>query len=94
MLNAYDLLLMPTTPIRASKLPDKGSSMKERASRSGDMLANTMPFNLTHHPAMNVPCGMSDGLPVGMILVGRCHAEPTMYRAAYAFEQAQDWKAA
>ena len=58
------------------------------------MLANTLPFNLTHHPAMNVPCGMSDGLPVGMMLVGRCHAEPTIYRAAYAFEQTQDWKAA
>jgi len=68
--------------------------MEERASRSGDMLANTMPFNPTHHPAMNVPCGMSDGLPVGMTLVGRCHAGPIIYRAAYTFEQAQDWKAA
>jgi amidase len=58
------------------------------------MVANTLPFNLTHHPAMSVPCGMSDGLPVGMMLVGRCHAEPTIYRAAYSFEQAQDWKAA
>jgi amidase len=43
---------------------------------------------------MNVPCGMSDGLPVGMMLVSRRHAEPTIHRAAYTFEQAQDWKAA
>ena len=94
ILNSYDLLLMPTTPIKASKLPGPEASLEERAERSVDMVANTLPFNLTHHPAMNVPCGMSDGLPVGMMLVGRCHAEPTIYRAAYAFEQAQDWKAA
>jgi amidase len=94
ILNAYDLLLMPTTPIKASKIPGAEASLEERAERSVNMVANTLPFNLTHHPAMNVPCGMSDGLPVGMMLVGRCHAEPTIYRAAYAFEQAQDWKAA
>ena len=94
VLKVYDLLLMPTTPIKASKLPSLGASLEERAERSVDMVANTLPFNLTHHPAMNVPCGMSDGLPVGMMLVGRCHAEPTIYRAAYAFEQTQDWKAA
>ena len=94
VLKVYDLLLMPTTPIKASKLPSLGASLEERAERSVDMVANTLPFDLTHHPAMNVPCGMSDGLPVGMMLVGRCHAEPTIYRAAYAFEQAHDWKAA
>ena len=87
IVNAYDLLLMPTRPIKASKLPDNASSMEERASRSGDMLANTMPFNPPHHPAMNVPCGMSDGLPVGMILVGRCHAEPIISVVAKIFSE-------
>jgi amidase len=41
---------------------------------------------------MNVPCGMIEGLPVGLMLVGKHFAEPTIYRAAYAFEQAGDWK--
>jgi amidase len=51
-----------------------------------------MPFNITHHPAMSIPCGMSDGLPVGMMLVGRHWDEATIYRAADAFERAEDWR--
>ena len=42
--------------------------------------------------AMSVPCGMVDGLPVGLMLVGRHFEESTIYRAAHAFEQAGDWK--
>ena len=41
---------------------------------------------------MSVPCGMADGLPVGMMLVGRMYDEATIYRAAAAFEAGQDWK--
>ena len=65
-----------------------------RELRHGFRVADTLPLNPTHHPAMNVPYGLSDGLPVGMILVGRSHAEPTIYRAVWAFEQTQYWKAA
>jgi amidase len=39
-----------------------------------------------------VPCGMIDGLPVGLMLVGKHWDEPTIYKAAYAFEQAENWK--
>jgi amidase len=56
------------------------------------MLPNTCPFDVTGHPAMSVPCGLIDGLPVGMMLVGKSYDEATIYRAAYAFEQAGDWK--
>jgi amidase len=41
---------------------------------------------------MAVPCGMADGLPVSLMLVGKHFDEPTIYKAAYAFEQAGDWK--
>ena len=41
---------------------------------------------------MTVPCGMVDGLPIGLMLIGKHHDEATIYRAAYAFEQAGDWK--
>ena len=42
---------------------------------------------------MTLPSGMSDdGLPVGLMLSGRRFDEPTIYRAAHAFEQAGDWK--
>ena len=54
--------------------------------------ANTAVFDTTHHPALSVPCGRIDGLPVGMMLVGRHFDEATLYRLAHAFEQAGDWR--
>ena len=39
-----------------------------------------------------VPCGLFDGLPVSMMLSGRHFEESTIYKAAYAFEQSDDWK--
>ena len=47
---------------------------------------------MTGHPAMSIPCGMEDGLPVGMMLVAKKWGEATIYRAAAAFEQAEDWR--
>lgn len=88
----HDLLLMPTTPMKAQPLPKPGAAREEIIARALEPLANTAPFNLSHHPAMAIPCGMSDGLPVSMMLVGKHFDEPTIYRAAYSFEQAGDWK--
>lgn len=51
------------------------------------MIQNTCPFDCTSHPAMNVPCAMSDGLPVGMMLIGRRFEEDMVLRCAHAFEQ-------
>ncbi len=56
------------------------------------MLPNTAPFDVTGHPAMNVPCGLSQGLPVGMMLIGKSFGESTVLRASHAFEQSFDWK--
>ena len=88
----FDLLLMPTLPLTATPLPKPGAPIEEVVSRAFEMLPNTCPFDVTGHPAMSVPCGMVDGLPVGMMLVGKMYDEATIYRAAYAFEQAGDWK--
>ncbi len=87
----HDLLLMPTTPIKATPLPARGASREEMIQRAFEHTANTQPFNASHHPALSMPCGMSDGLPVGVMLVGRHWDEPTLYRAAFTFEQAEDW---
>ncbi len=92
MLTDHDLLLMPTLPIKASKLPEPGAPREEIIARAFEMIANTAPFDLTHHPAMSIPCGVSEGLPIGLMLVGKAFDEATIYRAAYAFEQAADWK--
>ena len=40
---------------------------------------------------MSLPCGMGDGLPIGLMLIGKYYDEPTIYRAAAAFESAGDW---
>ena len=88
----YDLLLMPTLPIVATPLPKPGASIEEVIARAFEQVPNTCPFDVTGHPSMSIPCGLVDGLPVGMMLTGRQYEEATIYRAAYAFEQAGDWK--
>ena len=93
VLDEHDLILMPTTPIKATALPGPGASREQYVDQALKMVANVESFNITHHPAMAVPCGMSDGLPISMMLVSKHFDEPTIYRAAYAFEQAADWKA-
>jgi amidase len=91
-LSKYDLLLMPTTPMKAPKLPAADASREDYVDRALEMITNTSPFDISHHPAMAIPCGMSEGLPISMMLVGRHYDEPTIYRAAFAFEQAGDWR--
>jgi len=77
----------------ATPLPPAGAPVEQVVERAFEMLPNTCPFDVTGHPAISVPCGLVDGLPVGMMLVGKHYDEATIYRAAYAFEQAGDWKA-
>lgn len=88
----YDLLVMPTTPIKAPKLPPMNPTRAEDMSPGFIPIINTAPFDCTGHPAMNVPCAMSNGLPVGMMLIGKHYDEYTIYRAADTFERAIDWK--
>ena len=92
-LSDFDLLLMPTVPLVATPLPPVGAAVEEVVARAFEMLPNTCPFDVTGHPAMSIPCGLVDGLPVGLMLVAKNYDEATIYRAAYAFEQAGDWKA-
>ena len=60
--------------------------------RAFEMLPNTAPFDVTGHPAITLPCGMSDGLPVGLMLIGKHWHESTIYKAADAYECSHDWK--
>ncbi|MEX2518121.1 MAG: amidase [Paracoccaceae bacterium] len=92
VLSAYDLLLMPTTPMKAPPLPPKDSSLELWCQRAFENIINTAPFDVTGHPAMAIPCGVSDGLPVSMMLIGKRYDESTIYRAAGAFEKAGDWR--
>ena len=96
VLAQYDVLLMPTLPFTAPAIPGKESSREEYVAKVSsvphewqafDMLANTAAFDATGHPAMTIPCGEVDGMPAGMMLVGRHWDETTIYRFAYAYEQ-------
>ena len=51
----------------------------------------TVPVNLAGVPAISIPCGFSNDLPVGLQLIGKHFDEETIYKAAYAFEQATDF---
>jgi amidase len=91
-LSDFDLLLMPTLPLTATPIPKPGAPVEEIIQRAFEMLTNTCPTDVTGHPAMSIPCGLADdGLPVGLMLVGKFYDEGTIYRAAYAFEQSGDW---
>ncbi|HTI84316.1 MAG TPA: amidase family protein [Acetobacteraceae bacterium] len=54
---------------------------------------NTKPTNYTGHPAVAVPCGKVDGMPISLQLVGNFLADPLLLRVAYAYQQAVDWEA-
>ncbi|GAB4240908.1 MAG: amidase [Elainellaceae cyanobacterium] len=87
-LTKYDLLVMPTVPFKATPLPPAGASREEYVGLAfGGVPSNTAPFDATGHPALTIPVGMSEGLPVGMMLIGRHWDEPTVLQVAHAYEQ-------
>lgn len=90
-LKQYDLLLMPTLPIKPQEHPPADCSLSLYVQRAFEMVPNTAPFN-GGLPAMSIPCGFSKGLPIGMMLVGPHYGEMKIYQAAHAFEQSGDWR--
>ena len=93
-LKDYDLLLMPTSsgkPLaNISSLAE--ASLDEIMQHTLNAIFNTCQFDATGHPGMSIPCGEREGLPIGMMLVGKHFDEASIYRAAYAFEQSFNWQ--
>ncbi|PRR90993.1 Asp-tRNA(Asn)/Glu-tRNA(Gln) amidotransferase GatCAB subunit A [Bacillus atrophaeus] len=82
----YDVIVGPTTPTPAFKL---GENTKDPLTMyANDIL--TIPVNLAGVPGISVPCGLADGLPLGLQIIGKHFDESTVYRVAHAFEQATD----
>jgi len=94
-----DLLLTPQMPVAAWGADPGPAGEQGPIQIAGrptptmfDRLPFTFPFNLTGQPAATVPCGFTkEGLPVGLQIVGRWHADATVLRAAACFEAAQPW---
>jgi aspartyl-tRNA(Asn)/glutamyl-tRNA(Gln) amidotransferase subunit A len=82
-----DLVLLPTSPTVAFRLGERVADPLQM------YLADifTIPVNLAGLPGVSVPCGFAEGLPVGLQLVGRPFDEPTVLRAAAAYQEATDW---
>jgi amidase len=87
----YDVMVMPTIPFPATRIPAADASREEYVDAALNMQQNTCPFDVAGNPAFTIPCGKVGGLPVGMMLVGKHFDEPTLIRAADAFAQATDW---
>jgi len=85
-LERVDVLALPTTPMKAMRIPPPGASVADVLTAALSNIANTAPIDVTGNPAISVPCAFSDGLPVGLMLVGRHFDDATVLRAGHAFE--------
>jgi aspartyl-tRNA(Asn)/glutamyl-tRNA(Gln) amidotransferase subunit A len=84
-----DLIVAPTTPNVAFKMGEKEDPLQMYLN---DVL--TIPVNLAGLPGLSMPAGFTrSGLPIGLQLIGRPFDEPTVLRAAHAYERATDWHA-
>jgi amidase len=86
-LATFDVLVMPTLPLTASVIPADDAPREEVVARALEMLANTSPFDVTGHPACSVPAGPVNGLPAGMMIIGRQFEDAAVLRVAHAYEQ-------
>ena len=83
----YDLVVTPTVAVPAFEARPAGHSPMTPASMLG-WTPFSYPFNLTQQPACTVPCGLTtDGLPIGLQLVGPMFADALVLRAARAYER-------
>jgi amidase len=87
-LQRYDVLVMPTMPLLPTVLPPADAPADEVIGRALEMVGNTCPFDVTGHPACSVPAGTSEGLPVGLMIIGRQFDDATVLRVAHALESA------
>ena len=83
----FDVLATPTSPTTAFKLGERLDD--PLAMYLSDVF--TVTANAAGIPALTVPCGFDQGLPVGLQLLGRPFDEETILRAAHAYEQATEW---
>ena len=83
----YDALVTPTSPTVPFKIGEKLDDPLQMY--LSDVC--TLPINIAGLPAISIPAGFGDGLPIGMQLIGKPFGEETILRIAYAYEQATEW---
>ncbi len=83
----FDLIASPTSPTVAFRIGEKAEN--PLAMYLSDVL--TIPSNMAGLPGLSIPCGLSEGLPVGLQLIGPQFAENTLFHAGHALERALDF---
>jgi aspartyl-tRNA(Asn)/glutamyl-tRNA(Gln) amidotransferase subunit A len=83
----FDILVSPTSPTVAFELGARTAN--PLAMYAADLL--TIPSNLAGLPGLSIPCGLSEGLPVGLQLIGRQFSENLLFRAGHALERALEF---
>ena len=83
----FDILVSPTSPTVAFELGARTAN--PLAMYAADLL--TIPSNLAGLPGLSIPCGLAEGLPVGLQLIGRQFSENLLFRAGYALELALEF---
>jgi aspartyl-tRNA(Asn)/glutamyl-tRNA(Gln) amidotransferase subunit A len=83
----YDILLSPTMPITAA-YADVRSDGQPNPANYRDWLTYTWAFNLTRNPSASIPCGMADGLPIGLMVTGPLYDDLGVLQACHGYEQA------
>jgi aspartyl-tRNA(Asn)/glutamyl-tRNA(Gln) amidotransferase subunit A len=92
VLEQVDLLAAPTMPVLPPRIGSEAVDLRGRELLHRLVLIPyNSPWSLVGSPVISVPCGLVDGLPVGLALVGRRLGEATVLRAAHAFQLATDW---
>jgi amidase len=89
-LQEVDYLVLPTTPGKPHQ-NDPTISISEHVKRDWAIVANTSPTDMTGHPAITLPAAQVDGLPAGVMLVGRQFDETGLLSLAGTYEQNFDW---
>jgi aspartyl-tRNA(Asn)/glutamyl-tRNA(Gln) amidotransferase subunit A len=88
----YDLLLTPVTSCTAFPIGRAPAQIEGQEIPPMGWMSYTQAFNLNGAPAASVPCGFdSQGMPVGLQVVGRAYEDALVLRACRAFEQLQPW---
>jgi aspartyl-tRNA(Asn)/glutamyl-tRNA(Gln) amidotransferase subunit A len=83
----FDALITPTSPTVPFKIGEKAADPLQMY--LSDVC--TLPINIAGVPAISVPAGFVNGLPVGLQIIGKPFSEETLFRIAYAYEQAAGW---
>ena len=81
-----DVILTPTAPTVAFGI---GAVSDPLVMKQNDIL--TIPANMAGIPAISLPCGFSNGLPIGLQIMAPAFGEEVLFRTAYAYEQANEW---